>query len=72
MPNSSTKWHSIQFGRDNDTYGWQTQSMVERNAHVAPEGLQLAASRLDRFLLVKTGMHNDERPKYDVALEELI
>jgi len=26
--------------------GWKTQSMVERYAHVAPEGLQLAASRL--------------------------
>lgn len=27
--------------------GWKTQSMVERYAHVAPEGLQLAATRLD-------------------------
>lgn len=27
--------------------GWKTQSMVERYAHVAPEGLQLAAARLD-------------------------
>lgn len=31
--------------------GWKTQSMVERYAHVAPEGLQAAASRLDRFLI---------------------
>lgn len=30
--------------------GWKTQSMVERYAHVAPEGLQLAASRLDSYL----------------------
>lgn len=30
--------------------GWKTQSMVERYAHVAPEGLQLAASRLDVLL----------------------
>ena len=30
--------------------GWKTQSMVERYAHVAPEGLQLAASRLDAFM----------------------
>jgi integrase len=30
--------------------GWNTQSMVERYAHVAPEGLQLAASRTDSYL----------------------
>jgi integrase len=30
--------------------GWNTQSMVERYAQVAPEGLQLAASRLDLFI----------------------
>jgi integrase len=30
--------------------GWKTQSMVERYAHVAPEGLQLAATRLDAFM----------------------
>lgn len=30
--------------------GWKTQSMVERYAHVAPEGLQFAASRLDNVL----------------------
>ena len=30
--------------------GWKTQSMVERYAHVAPEGLQFAASRLDSIL----------------------
>ncbi|MEO9041394.1 MAG: site-specific integrase [Rhodoferax sp.] len=33
--------------------GWKTQSMVERYAHVAPEGLQFAASRLDS--LIKSG-----------------
>ncbi len=27
--------------------GWKTLSMVERYAHIAPEGLQSAASRLD-------------------------
>ena len=30
--------------------GWKTQSMVERYAHVAPEGLQIAAMRLDGLL----------------------
>lgn len=30
--------------------GWKTQSMVERYAHVAPEGLQLAAMRLDSLI----------------------
>ncbi|MES2192239.1 MAG: site-specific integrase [Pseudomonadota bacterium] len=30
--------------------GWKTQSMVERYAHVAPEGLQSAAGRLDSML----------------------
>jgi integrase len=30
--------------------GWKTQSMVERYAHVAPEGLQFAAMRLDGLL----------------------
>ena len=30
--------------------GWKTQSMVERYAHVAPEGLQLAAARIDQML----------------------
>lgn len=30
--------------------GWKTQAMVERYAHVAPEGLQLAANRLDNVL----------------------
>jgi integrase len=29
--------------------GWKTGSMVERYAHVAPEALQRAASRLDAF-----------------------
>lgn len=31
--------------------GWKTQSMVERYAHVAPDGLQKAANRLDRLLI---------------------
>lgn len=30
--------------------GWKTQSMVERYAHVAPDGLQFAASRLDSLI----------------------
>ncbi len=30
--------------------GWKTQSMVERYAHVAPEGLERAAARLDTLL----------------------
>jgi len=30
--------------------GWKTLSMVERYAHVAPEGLQIAAGRLDNVL----------------------
>ncbi len=30
--------------------GWKTLEMVERYAHVAPEGLQVAASRLDNVL----------------------
>lgn len=30
--------------------GWKTLSMVERYAHVAPEGLQTAAGRLDNLL----------------------
>jgi integrase len=30
--------------------GWKTQSMVDRYAHVAPEGLQLAAARLDNLV----------------------
>src|SRR5665811_2104794 len=30
--------------------GWKTQSMVERYAHVAPEGLQFASCRLDSFI----------------------
>jgi integrase len=30
--------------------GWKTQSMVERYAHVAPEGLQTAANRLDAVI----------------------
>ena len=32
--------------------GWKTLEMVERYAHVAPEGLQFAASRLDNLLAV--------------------
>lgn len=31
--------------------GWKTQSMVERYAHVAPEGLQLAPDRLNQFMV---------------------
>ncbi|MGH8820242.1 MAG: tyrosine-type recombinase/integrase [Rhodoferax sp.] len=30
--------------------GWKTLTMVERYAHVAPEGLQAAANRLDNPL----------------------
>lgn len=30
--------------------GWKTPAMVERYAHIAPEGLQAAASRLDNVL----------------------
>lgn len=30
--------------------GWKTQSMVERYAHLAPEGLQVAANRLGQFI----------------------
>ena len=30
--------------------GWKTMAMVEKYAHIAPEGLQLAASRLDNVL----------------------
>ena len=29
--------------------GWKTGAMVERYAHIAPEGLQDAANRLDAF-----------------------
>ncbi|RYX90215.1 MAG: site-specific integrase [Comamonadaceae bacterium] len=29
--------------------GWKTQSMVERYAHVAPEGLQVAAAGMDHY-----------------------
>lgn len=32
--------------------GWKTLSMVERYAHVAPEGLQVAAIRLENALRV--------------------
>lgn len=31
--------------------GWKNQSMVERYADVAPEGLQFAASRLDSLIM---------------------
>jgi integrase len=30
--------------------GWKTPAMVERYAHVAPDGLQTAAVRLDKLL----------------------
>ncbi|WP_101049252.1 site-specific integrase [Macromonas nakdongensis] len=32
--------------------GWRIQSMVERYAHLAPEGLQAAAARLDNLRVV--------------------
>jgi integrase len=32
--------------------GWKTQSMVERYAHLAPEGLHYAAERIDNLLSV--------------------
>ena len=32
--------------------GWKTLEMVERYAHVAPEGLQIAASRVDNLFAV--------------------
>ena len=35
--------------------GWKTQSMVERYAHVAREGLQVAASRIEAYLCDLTG-----------------
>ncbi len=35
--------------------GWKTKSMVERYAHVAPESLQLAASRLDSYFGIPSG-----------------
>lgn len=41
--------------------GWKTQSMVERYAHVAPEGLQFAASRLDN-LVASTMQLREKRP----------
>lgn len=34
--------------------GWKSQSMVERYAHVAPEGLAVAALRLDRVMTIPT------------------
>lgn len=39
--------------------GWKMLSMVERYAHVAAEGLQVAAGRLDSFFpeLVRRGQH---------------
>jgi integrase len=57
------RWHDLRhtfatwhFEAGTPTYelqrlgGGKTQSMVERYAHVAPEGLQFAANRLDSFL----------------------
>ena len=38
--------------------GWKTQSMVERYAHVAPSGLQVAAGRLDCVLNLTSGSPN--------------
>jgi len=34
--------------------GWKTQSMVERYAYVAPEGLHLVASRWDSYLVIQS------------------
>jgi integrase len=45
--------------------GWKTLSMVERYAHVAPEGLQAAANRLDNALqgyVLATPNGQRERP----------
>jgi hypothetical protein len=42
--------------------GWKTPSMVERYAHVAPEGLQNAAGRIDALL---------QLPEYAGAAERL-
>jgi integrase len=41
--------------------GWKTQSMVERYAHVAPEGLQLAAIRLDSYLKCDNGFGSNNQ-----------
>ena len=37
--------------------GWKTQSMVERYAHVAPEGLQSVAGRLDSLFKTSQRAH---------------
>lgn len=37
--------------------GWKTQAMVERYAHVAPEGLQHAANRLDAILVANQQLY---------------
>lgn len=41
--------------------GWKTPHMVERYAHVAPEGLQGAASRLDAFTGYVSATQKEER-----------
>jgi integrase len=48
--------------------GWKTGHMVERYAHVAPEGLQGAANRLDAFAGYVSATQNEQRdqpPKAD-------
>ena len=53
LPHTFATWHR-QAGTPTHELqrlgGWKTLSMVERYAHVAPEGLQAAASRLDNAL----------------------
>ncbi|MDP3799742.1 MAG: tyrosine-type recombinase/integrase [Polaromonas sp.] len=43
--------------------GWKIQSMVERYAHVAPEGLQLVANRLDSYLGTQGCLHLCRAPE---------
>ena len=42
--------------------GWKTGAMVERHAHVAPEALQHAASRLDAFAGYAEATDKDQGP----------
>jgi len=42
--------------------GWKTGAMVERYAHLAPEALQGAASRLDTIGRYAAATHKDKRP----------
>lgn len=39
--------------------GWKTQSMVERYAHVAPDGLIHAANRIDNLFSQQGGNHHE-------------